>query len=258
MKVLAIANQKGGVGKTTTTVNLGAALAGRGHSCVVVDMDPQANLTTSLDLRLAEDDLSVYDALVDGESFADTLLETRTPNLLACPSEPSLAGADLELAADEPDPQCRASRLRDSLEAFAATSGSPDFILLDCPPSLGLLTVNALVAADGVLIPMQCEFFAMEGLARLLETVRRIRAAWNPDLELLGVCFTMVDRRTNLSRQVIAEVKREFGQLVLRSEVPRSIRVAEAPSFGLPLHLYDPRGKAAVAYSDLAGEVLRR
>lgn len=258
MRVLAIANQKGGVGKTTTTVNLGAALAREGHRSVLVDLDPQANLTTSLDLSLSGERLSVYDVLVDREPFARTLLETGTPDLLACPSEPSLAGADLELAADEPDLRRRASRLRESLRAFAARDRSAAFVLIDCPPSLGLLTVNALVAADAVVVPMQSEFFAMDGLARLLETVRRIHLAWNPALELLGVCFTMVDRRTNLSRQVIAEVKRELGELVFHSEVPRSVRAAEAPSFGLPLHLYDPRGKASAAYSELAQEVLAR
>ena len=258
MRVVAIANQKGGVGKTTTTVNLGAALAGEGHRSVLVDLDPQANLTTSLDLQLSGEQLSVYDVLVDREPFARTLMETGTPNLLACPSEPSLAGADLELAAEEPDLHRRASRLRRSLAAFAAHHPPAAFVLLDCPPSLGLLTVNALVAADAVLVPMQSEFFAMQGLARLLETVRRIRLAWNPALRVLGVCFTMVDRRTNLARQVIGEVKRELGPLVFRSEVPRSVRAAEAPSFGLPLHLYDPRGKAAAAYSQLAREVLER
>lgn len=258
MRVLAVANQKGGVGKTTTTVNLGAALAEAGHRCLVVDLDPQGNLTTSLDLKIEDDSYSIYDAIVDGEPLARTVMDTGVENLTACPADPSLAGADLELAADEPDPQRRASRLRDRLTDYATTAPDTEFVLLDCPPSLGLLTVNALVAADAVLVPMQCEFFAMQGLSRLLNTVARIRESWNPTLELLGVVFTMVDRRTNLSQQVIAEVRRELPGQVLHSEVPRSVRLAEAPSFGLPVHLYDPRSRAVAAYSELAREVLAR
>ena len=258
MRILAVANQKGGVGKTTTAVNLGAALAEEGHRCLVVDLDPQGNLTTSLNLEIAEDGYSVYDVIVDGEPLAGAVLETSTPNLVACPSDPSLAGADLELAAEEPDPRRRASRLRARLADFARQDRVTEIVLLDCPPSLDLLTVNALVAANAVLVPMQCEFFAMQGLSRLLETVTRIGNSWNPGLELLGVFFTMVDRRTNLSRQVIAEVRRELGARVLRAEVPRSVRVAEAPSFGLPVHLHNPRSRAVSAYSELAREVISR
>ena len=258
MRVLAVANQKGGVGKTTTTVNLGAALAESGHRCLVVDLDPQGNLTASLDLRIGEDGYSVYDAIVDREPLASTVLETGVANLIACPSDPSLAGADLELAAEEPEPRRRGSRLRASLADFGRADPRTEFVLLDCPPSLGLLTVNALVAADAVLVPMQCEFFAMQGLSRLLRTVAAIGESWNPGLELLGVFFTMVDRRTNLSRQVMTEVRRELGNRVLRSEVPRSVRLAEAPSFGLPALTYDPRSRAVAAYSELAREVLCR
>lgn len=258
MRILAVANQKGGVGKTTTTVNLGAALALEGHRCLIVDLDPQGNLTTSLDLQIGEDGYSIYDALVDVEPLARTILETRIPNLVASPSDPSLAGADLQLAADEPDPRQRASRLRESLEGYRRADPAMEYVLLDCPPSLGLLTVNALVAAEAVLVPMQCEFFAMQGLSHFLQTVTRIGESWNPRLELLGVLFTMVDRRPNLTREVMAEVRRRLGNKVFHSVVPRSVRAAEAPSFGMPLQIHDPRSTVAIAYSDLAQEVISR
>ena len=274
MKTLAIANQKGGVGKTTTTVNLGASLAERGHRCLLVDLDPQGNLTTSLDLQLDENQLSIYDAIVDGEPLGNIIRETPTPNLLACPSDPSLAGADLELSAEEPDLHRRASRLRRSLEALGESArpterptdtptagqpgGDPEYVLLDCPPSLGLLTVNALVAADAIIVPMQCEFFSMQGLSRLLSTMDRIAQAWNPRLELFGVLFTMVDRRTNLANQVMGEVRSKLGDRVFRSEVPRSVRLAESPSFGVPVLRHAPNSSGAAAYSALAGEVLAR
>lgn len=266
VKTLAIANQKGGVGKTTTTVNLGASLAERGHRCLLVDLDPQGNLTTSLDLQLDENQLSIYDAIVDGEPLGNIIRETPTPNLLACPSDPSLAGADLELSAEEPDLHRRASRLRRSLEALGESDGpndgqpgsDPEYVLLDCPPSLGLLTVNALVAADAIIVPMQCEFFSMQGLSRLLSTMDRIAQAWNPRLELFGVLFTMVDRRTNLANQVMGEVRSKLGDRVFRSEVPRSVRLAESPSFGVPVLRHAPNSSGAAAYSALAGEVLAR
>lgn len=258
MRVFAVANQKGGVGKTTTAVNLGAALAEGGRRCLVVDLDPQASLTTNLDLRIPEDGYSAYDVIVDQEPLAAAVLETGTPGLVACPSDPSLAGVDLDLAAEEPDPEKRASRLRRSLAEFAREDPAIRQVLLDCPPSLDLLTVNALVAADEVLVPMQCEFLAMQGLSRLLDTVDRIRSSWNPRLDLIRVFFTMVDRRTNLTRQVMAEVRKKLGARVLRAEIPRSVRVAEAPSFGLPLGSYDARSPAAAAYSELAREVITR
>lgn len=258
MRVLAVANQKGGVGKTTTTVNLGAALAEHGRRCLVMDLDPQANLTANLDLGIPEDGYSTYDVIVDREPLAAAVLRTGTPDLLACPSDPSLAGVDLDLAAEEPDPGERASRLRRSLAEFTRADPAVRVVLLDCPPSLDLLTVNALVAADEVLVPMQCEFLAMQGLSRLLDTVDRIRGSWNPGLDPVRVFFTMVDRRTNLTRQVMAEVRRSLGARVLRAEIPRSVRVAEAPSFGLPLGRYDARSPAAAAYSELAREVISR
>ena len=258
MRTLAVVNQKGGVGKTTTTANLGAALAIGGHRCLVVDLDPQSNLTTSLGLQIAEDGYSIYDVLVDREPLGRAVLDTDIPNLSACPSDPSLAAADLQIAADDPDPHRRALRLRDRLSDFARDEPGAEFVLLDCPPSLGVLTVNALVAADAVVVPMQCEFFAMQGLSRLLDTVSRIGRSWNPGLDLLGVLFTMVDRRTNLARDVIAEVREKLGDRVFDSVVPRSVRAAEAPSYGLPLQIYDPRSKVAVAYADLAQEVLAR
>lgn len=258
MRILAVVNQKGGVGKTTTTVNLGAALAMSGHRSLVVDLDPQSNLTTSLGLQIAEDGYSVYDVLVDREPLGRAVLDTELPNLIACPSDPSLAAADLQIAADDPDPERRALRLRGSLSDYTRDAPSTEFVLLDCPPSLGLLTVNALVAADAVVVPMQCEFFAMQGLSRLLDTVTRIGRSWNPGLELLGVLFTMVDRRTNLARDVIAEVRGKLGDRVFGTIVPRSVRAAEAPSYGVPLQIHDPRSRVAAAYADLAREVLSR
>ncbi len=258
MRILAVVNQKGGVGKTTTTVNLGAALAASGRRCLVVDLDPQANLTTSLGLQITEDGYSVYDVLVDREPLTRAVLETGVANLIACPADPSLAGADLQIAADDPDPRRRALRLRQSLADFRRADPATEFALLDCPPSLGLLTVNALVAARAILVPMQCEFFAMQGLSRLLDTVTRIGQSWNPELELLGVLFTMVDRRTKLAREVIDEVRDKLGDRVFRATVPRSVRVAEAPSYGVPLQVYEPRSRAAVAYAELAEEVLAR
>ena len=258
MRILAVVNQKGGVGKTTTTVNLGAALAISGHRCLVVDLDPQSNLTTSLGLQIAEDGYSIYDVLVDREPLGRAVVDTDVPNLIACPSDPSLAGADLQIAAEDPDPRRRALRLRESLAEFARTDPGTEFVLLDCPPSLGLLTVSALVAARAVVVPMECEFFAMQGLSRLLDTVARIGRAWNPELGLLGVLFTMVDRRTNLARDVIAEVRGKLGEQVFHAIVPRSVRAAEAPSHGMPLQVYDPGSRAAVAYADLAQEVLVR
>ena len=200
--MLAIVNQKGGVGKTTTAINLGASLAAEQRRCLLMDLDPQGNLTSSLGIGLAEDGFSTYDIVVDREPIANSLARSEVPGLALAPSDPSLAAADLALADEEPDPRARALRLRSALEEWEATDPGFDFVLLDCPPSLGLLTINALVAADGVLVPMQCEFFAMQGLARLLDTVRRIGEDWNPGLGLAGIIFTMVDRRTRLTQEV--------------------------------------------------------
>ncbi len=256
MRVLAIANQKGGVGKTTTAVNLGASLAEQGRRCLLVDLDPQGNLTASLGASLPEDGFSTYDALVDREPLANTLLRTATPGLVVAPSDPSLAAADLALAEDESDPGKRASRLREALAQLAEDGPAFDFVLLDCPPSLGLLTVNALVAADRVLVPMPCEFFAMQGLARVLDTVGRVRDAWNPGLDVGGILFTMVDRRTRLAHEVIREVRERFGPRVLAAEIPRSVRIAEAPSFGTPVLAHDGRSAGSLAYRELARELL--
>ncbi len=256
MRVLAVANQKGGVGKTTTAINLGASLVLEGKQCLLMDLDPQGNLTSSLGVRLAEDGFSTYDTLVDREPIANTMVPAGVPGLVIAPSDPSLAAADLALAADEPEPRARASRLREALEQLAATGSGFDFVLLDCPPSLGLLTINAMVAADGVLVPMPCEFFAMQGLARVLDTVRRIGGDWNPGLEITGILFTMVDRRTRLAHEVIQQVRKRFGDRVLESEIPRSIRVAEAPSFGRSIQAHDRRSAAASAYAALAREIL--
>jgi chromosome partitioning protein len=246
--IIAIANQKGGVGKTTTAVNLGACLACRGKRVLLVDCDPQGNATAGLGLDGDAPRSTVYDVIVNGTAARDAALPTCQDNLSLLPSTPDLAGAEVELV---PVAE-REFRLR---KALAGTATAYDFVLVDCPPSLGLLTVNALAAADRVIVPVQCEFLALQGLGHLLQTLDLVRRNLNPHLRLQGLLLTMYDGRTNLSRQVVAEVRSHFPN-TFRAVIPRGVRVSEAPSYGLPLLAYDKASRAAKAYEALADELL--
>ena len=251
VRVTACTNQKGGVGKTTTVVNLAAYLALSGTRVLVVDLDPQGNATSGLGIDRRSLDKSVYDALIDRVPLADLILPTAVPNLELLPSAPALSGAEVELVSVP----ARERRLSASLDEL---NGRYDRVLIDCPPSLGLLTVNALTAADGVLIPIQTEYYALEGLSQLVNTIRLVRESLNPRLEMEGVVLTMYDGRTNLSAQVAAEVRRHMNGIVYESVVPRAVRLSEAPSHGLPIALYDPTSRGAQAYGSLALEVAAR
>lgn len=250
-KVIALANQKGGVGKTTTAVNLGAALAHLGRKTLVVDLDPQGNATIGLGIDRSKLDFSAYQILLDEVPPQETILPTRYPRLFLIPSTIELAGAEIELVALV----SREYRLREALKEI---KGGFDFVLLDCPPSLGLLTINAMTAADSLLIPIQCEFYALEGVTQLLNTINLVRRRLNPGLELEGVLLTMFDGRTTLSQDVEKDVRAVFEGKVFRANIPRSVRLAEAPSHGKSILEYEPNSKGAQAYLTLAKEVLER
>jgi len=251
VRVTACTNQKGGVGKTTTVINLAAFLALSGIRTLVIDLDPQGNATSGLGIDRWSVERSSYDALIDRVPISGIVAETQVLGLDIVPSAPSLSGAEVELVGVG----AREQRLAASL---ADLNGRYDRVLIDCPPSLGLLTVNALTAADGVLIPIQTEYYALEGLSQLVNTIRRVREGLNPRLEIDGVLLTMYDARTNLSAQVASEVRRHMNGTVYRTVVPRSVRLSEAPSHGLPIALYDPGSRGAIAYRELAGEVAAR
>jgi chromosome partitioning protein len=249
-RVVAVANQKGGVGKTTTAISLGATLAAYEKSTLVVDLDPQSNCTSGLGIQILPENATSYQVLTGGAALADAIVPTDFPHLALVPATPDLAGAEVELVGMVG----REFRLRDALR------GAHDFqfVLVDCPPSLGLLTVNALAACDGLLIPIQCEYFALEGVSELMRTVDEVRRYLNPNLAIDGVLLTMYDERTNLARQVALEVRSVFGDLVFESVVPRNVRLAEAPSFGRPIQAYDLRCRGSQAYLRVGQEYLSR
>lgn len=250
-RILAIANQKGGVGKTTTAINLATALAATGKRVLVVDLDPQGNASTGLGLDRTRRQGGSYEAIIAGQPMADLVVETKVPGMAVVPATVDLSGAEIELV-DLPE---REFLLRRSLSSVTARF---DYILVDCPPALGLLTLNALVAADAVLVPLQAEFYALEGLSHLLATVKRVRRSFNSTLELQGVVLTMYDRRNNLCDMVAADVRAHLGDKVYETVIPRNVRVSEAPSHGMPVLLYDLRCAGSQAYIHLAGELLRR
>ena len=253
IKTIAVANQKGGVGKTTTVVNLAACMAKKGVKVLLIDMDAQGNATTGCGIRKKDLQKSSYDLLTDENvKLSDLVIKTPYHNLWIIPSTMDLAGAELELA----EAQGRAKRLENALKT-AETENLFDFILIDCPPSLGLVTINALTAADTVLIPIQCEFFALEGLSQLTNTVKQVKKVYNPQLDIEGVLITMFDGRLNLTMQVLAEVKKYFASKTFKTVIPRNVRISEAPSHGKPINYYDRGSKGAKAYAELAEEILK-
>jgi chromosome partitioning protein len=255
-RVLALANQKGGVGKTTTAINLGTALAATGEKVLVLDLDPQGNASTGLGIDRKHRRLSTYHVMSGEADLAATITATAVPNLWAAPSTLDLLGVELEIA----HRRDRAHRLRSAIEDLTiATVGDPfGYVLIDCPPSLNLLTINALAASDAVLVPLQCEFFALEGLSQLLKTVEQVRTSLNPKLTIHGIVLTMFDPRNNLSGQVVADVRQFMGPKVYQTMIPRNVRVSEAPSHGKPVLLYDLNCAGSQAYVRLASEIIQR
>ena len=249
-KIVAIANQKGGVGKTTTTLNLGAAMTAKGYRILIVDLDPQGNASTGLGVQRSDRKFTTYDLLLDDAPPKDVLQETDVQDLMIAPATTDLSSADLELVANEK----RSFLLRDALRHTDMDAYKFDFILIDCPPSLNLLTINAMVAADSVLVPLQSEFFALEGLSQLMLTIREVRQTANPALRIEGIVLTMYDGRNNLSQQVEADARETLGDLVFNTIIPRNVRISEAPSFAQTVMQYDPASKGAAAYNALATE----
>ena len=254
-RVLAVSNQKGGVGKTTTAINLGTALAAIGQKVLIVDMDPQGNASTGLGVPRETRRITIYDVIVDDRSADEAAVPTTVPGLHIIPADADMSGVEIELSqADR-----RSFRLRDSLARQGADGPTRyDYVLIDCPPSLNLLTLNAMAAADAVLVPLQCEFFALEGLTQLMKTIEMVRQSLNPTLEIQGLVLTMYDRRSALSGQVAADVRAHFGDTVYEAVIPRNVRVAEAPSYGKPVLIYDLKCTGSQAYLQLAKEVVGR
>jgi chromosome partitioning protein len=257
MRVLVLANQKGGVGKTTTTINLGTALAAIGEKVLIIDLDPQGNASTGLGIDRKSRSVSTYDVMIADKGLREVIQPTTVPRLWIAPSTLDLLGVELEIASEKD----RAFRVKNALRDLAVqmTEEEPfTYVLLDCPPSLNLLTVNALAAADSVLVPLQCEFFALEGLSQLLSTVEQVRKALNPSLTIHGIVLTMFDPRNNLASQVVADVRQFMGEKVYETIIPRNVRVSEAPSHGKPVLLYDLKCTGSQAYLKLASEVIQR
>ena len=256
-RIISLANQKGGVGKTTTAINLGTALAAIGERVLIVDLDPQGNASTGLGIDRRDRRASTYDVLTGEVSLRESVVPTAVPRLFIAPSTMDLSGLELELG----HTRDRAFRLRNAIEALN-TNVSPEadftYVLIDCPPSLNLLTVNAMAASDAILVPLQCEFFALEGLSQLLQTVEQVRSTLNPDLSIHGIVLTMYDSRNNLSNQVVADVRQFMGKKVYETMIPRNVRISEAPSYGKPVLVYDLKCAGSEAYLRLATEVIQR
>lgn len=250
-KVIAIANQKGGVGKTTTAVNLSACLGKLGKKTLLIDIDPQGNSTSGLGVDPRGVETSVYDCIINDTPMNEVLIDTGFDNLWICPSNINLAGAELELVMKENREYVLKNSIREIKDEF-------DFIFIDCPPSLGLITLNSFSAAESVLVPIQCEYYALEGLSQLTNTIKMVKKALNPELSLEGVLLTMFDARTNLSIQVVDEVKKFFNEKVYKTVIPRNVRLSEAPSFGQPIIEYDKHSKGAECYTELAAEVAEK
>ena len=249
-KIIAVVNQKGGVGKTTSTVNLAASVALKGQKVLLMDIDPQGNAPSGLGVNKRELETSSYDVIVNALPIEKAIRKTEFENLWVLPSNMNLAGAELELV----DMKHRESKIKN---AVAPIKSDFDFIFLDCPPSLGLITLNALCAADTVLVPIQCEYYALEGLSQLMSTIRQVKRLYNPHIEMEGVLLTMYDGRLNLTQQVVGELKRFFPKKVYATAIPRNVKLSEAPSYGLPIHYYDKNSKGAAAYDALADEFLK-
>ncbi len=253
-KIIAVANQKGGVGKTTTTINLGAALAEQGQRVLVVDLDPQGNASTGLGIEADNREFTTYDLILGDAALSDVIQQSDTDNLLIVPANVDLSSADMELISNEK----RSFLLHDALRQHAIDIYRLDYILIDCPPSLNLLTINAMVAANSVLVPLQSEFFALEGLSQLMLTIREVRQTANPNLRIEGVVLTMYDGRNRLSQQVEMDARDNLGELVFKTIIPRNVRVSEAPSYAMPVLSYDSESKGAQAYRELANELIKK